>query len=104
MRRDWKDRIIKDPAYVAKEPYAKEARLSNFMVYSTATRTIYTPEEFLASQEKVDIYRGKESTKQFRVIDPMAYLKYKQDELTRLTVEQDSLKIRIHNYLLGKTK
>lgn len=102
--RAWKDRMVKDPAYVAKEPYAKEARLANFIVYSVDTKKIYTPEEFLECPEKVDIFRGKESTKQFRIIDPMAYLKYKQDELIRLTQEQEALKAKVYNYLAGKTK
>lgn len=102
--RAWKDRMVKDPAYVAKEPYAKEARLSKFIVYSVETKKIYTPEEFLDCSEKVDVFRGKESTKQFRIIDPMVYLKYKQDELIRLTQEQEALKAKIYNYLAGKTK
>lgn len=102
--RAWKDRMVKDPAYVAKEPYAKEARLAKFIVYSVDTKKVYTPEEFLECPEKVDIFRGKESTKQFRVIDPIAYIKYKQDELVRLTQEQEVLKTKIYNYLTGKTK
>ncbi|MBB2148787.1 hypothetical protein [Pedobacter gandavensis] len=102
--RAWKDRMIKDPAYAAKEPYAKEARLSKFVVYSAATKKIYTPEEFLDCQEKVDIFRGKENTKQFRIIDPMAYLKYKDEELARLREEQDKLKAKISSYLADKTK
>lgn len=102
--RDWKERRIKDPSFVAKEPIAKEARLARCLIYSVATRIWYTPQEFLDSGERVDIYRGKQSTKQFCIIDPAAGLRYKEEELKKIRMEHDRLKGKIEDYLSNRLK
>ena len=102
MRRDWKDRMIKDPTWAAKRPYAKEAYLSNCWVYSNQTGKLYTPEEFMDCEESVKIYRGQENTKQFRIIDPNAMMKHKEEQLLKLKYEIDNLYLRITTYNKSK--
>jgi hypothetical protein len=97
MNNDWKNRG-KDPTYNAKLVHAKDAFAAGCWVYSMSTKKLYTPREFMDSNETVNIRRGKEDENQFKIVDPRPWLQKKINDCVLLGEEIKELNQRIINY------
>ena len=107
MNRAWKDRTSKEPEYAQKRAYAKEAYLTGCWIYSVDNDIWYTPEEFMASGERIRIYRGQEEKGKYLIRDPKAGLKEKLEQLKKLQLEVDEYSRKLMNYFdfnISKTK
>ena len=104
MRPTKEDDDAKD--YATKLAYAKEARLSGYLIHSVYRDTWYTPDEFIESSERVPVYRGKEDFKNFRIADPeVALLKMKEDKrLLEQKIESFAIKIKDYNLAAKQNK
>jgi len=102
MNRAWKDRTSKDPEYAQKRVYAKEAYHAKCFIYSRSTKQWYTPEEFMASDERVVIRRGKEELGVFLIIDPILAYKQKLELIVKLQNEAAEFKSKAEGYLSNR--
>ena len=97
MNRSWKDRS-KDPEYNAKLVHAKDAHAAGCWVYSVKSKKLYTPREFMESNENVRIYRGKEDEAIFRIVDPRGVLANMLTHIEEQTKEANELQKRIYDH------
>ncbi|EOR93322.1 hypothetical protein ADIARSV_3509 [Arcticibacter svalbardensis MN12-7] len=94
----------KDPDYMEKRVHAKDAYYSDCWIYSTHTQKWYTPEEFMAGNERVSHYRGREDERQFKIMDPKAGLKDKLAKLKEIQNDIDEFSTRMMDYYEFKKK
>ena len=97
MNQSWKNRS-KDPEYNAKLVHAKDAHAAGCWVYSMQTKKLYTPREFLESDERIHIYRGKEDQSRFKIVDPRGMLSKLIGDVQERTKEIAKLQQRIYEY------
>jgi hypothetical protein len=99
MESAWKRRTGGNPEYNAKYAIARDAFLSNCMIYSTATGQWYTPEEFMKTDsEKISVHRGKDDADKFKVMDPRAGLKQKLGAAARAVQDLSAYIAKIDEY------
>ncbi|WP_131535486.1 hypothetical protein [Pedobacter nototheniae] len=67
----------------------------NFWIYSKTTKLWYTPEEFIWSNEDINVHRGKANAPQLILMDPREGLKKANDLILRASkfVEEHTKKI-----------
>jgi hypothetical protein len=97
MNQSWKNRI-KDPYYNAKLVHAKDAHAAGCWVYSVSTKKLYTPREFMDSDEQVHIHRGKEDAARFKIVDPRGMLASIIEDIKYRSAEAAELQKRIYDY------
>jgi hypothetical protein len=93
-----------DIGYHMKRAVARDAYHAGCWVYSAATGKWYTPEEFVNSDETVDIHRGKPKEGKFKVMDPKAGIRTKLEKLHKMQTELDKFTRKVCDYYDFKRK
>lgn len=104
MNRDLKDKVANDPQYIQKRAQAKNAYLNDCWIYSNISEKWYTPEEFMASGENVQIFRGKNNEKQFSIRDPRAGLEEMLHQMGKLQQQLEAHSKKMKDYFDLKNK
>lgn len=104
MDRAWKDRMLKDPNYAAKRAHAKDAYLSGCFVYCQHNDSWYTPEEFMASNESAEFYRGHERLDKFKIMHPDVGIAQLRDKAQALLEKANELERRKNEYYRNKKR
>lgn len=103
MEAAWK-KTKENPVHNAKIVHAENAYYANCWVYSTKTGKIYTPREFIESNEVITFHRGKESDSEFKIVDPRMWLQKKLMEVANNIAEVTMLQSKINDYFEVKAK
>lgn len=94
----WMEDRSKERDYNAKLVYAKDAYHSGCWVYSTRTGKLYTPREFVQSDEVINWSRGEEESGVFTILDPRKFRYLILENVRNQTEEAIKLEKRIDEY------
>lgn len=104
---------LMEPAWMKEQPdighqmkraVAADAYHAGCWVYSVKTGKWYTPEEFVKSDESVDIHRGKPEEGKFKVVDPKAGIKAKMEKVRIVQMELEEFTKKVCDYYDFKRK
>ncbi|WP_068404429.1 hypothetical protein [Pedobacter cryoconitis] len=94
----WMEDRTKERDYNAKLVYSKDAYHSGCWIYSERTGKLYTPREFLESDEVISWKRGEEEKGIFTILDPRKFRYLILENVKNQTEEAINLEKRIDEY------
>lgn len=90
---------VKDsPGAAEKKAIYQEALMSGCWIYSKGSKRWYTPDEFMASEETVNMHRNNSDGYKFAVKHPLIGLQERIDLLKRTQEEINTFNQKIHSY------